>query len=281
MTLVGVRASHSWLDHRMRITGFAPIRSDEAWRTSRVLLGAAVHEVVKHLQLNPPTVLEVTDDSLRKVQESFGRGGNAAAPAAAGHAPQHNGAAPSADPAPPNYDTLIASLPGVEMPPLPTVFPSLDALTREQMQEMLDDNLALIAFVNVLPTMQTFQTMATSSVEENAKIAQKHLAEEDSYSTLHKQVTELQKTLKEKVENFRELEKQQSELCVEPDARDLVKKLSRAKKEALDDSEEYADEWVENGGEDVSQFIKKFVQKRRIHHERAAKMEILQCHGHQ
>ena len=70
----------------MRITGFAPIRSDEAWRTSRVLLGASVHKVVWHLQINPPTVLEVTDDTFRKIQESCGRGGNAAAPAAAGHA---------------------------------------------------------------------------------------------------------------------------------------------------------------------------------------------------
>jgi hypothetical protein len=53
MTLHGVRASHEWLDIRMKVIGYAPISSDETWKSSNLKLGEAVYAVIHHLQLNP------------------------------------------------------------------------------------------------------------------------------------------------------------------------------------------------------------------------------------
>ena len=71
MTLVGVIAQHPWLDTRMRITGYQPISSESSWTTSGLKLGSAVNAVVQHLQLNPPEIIQITDESLQRIQASI------------------------------------------------------------------------------------------------------------------------------------------------------------------------------------------------------------------
>ena len=53
MTLHGVRASHNWLDIRMKVIGYGPISSDQHWRGSNLKLGDAVYAVIHHFQLTP------------------------------------------------------------------------------------------------------------------------------------------------------------------------------------------------------------------------------------
>ena len=53
MTLHGVRATHTWLDIRMKVIGYPQIASDQSWRASGIKLGDAVHAVIRHFQVNP------------------------------------------------------------------------------------------------------------------------------------------------------------------------------------------------------------------------------------
>lgn len=53
MTLHGVRASHNWLDIRMKVIGYGPISSDQRWKASNLKLGDAVYAVIHHFQLTP------------------------------------------------------------------------------------------------------------------------------------------------------------------------------------------------------------------------------------
>ena len=64
MTLNGVIASHNWLDIRMRVIGYAPILSDQSWRSSKLKLGDAVYAVIHHFQLHPPSISQVVDENL-------------------------------------------------------------------------------------------------------------------------------------------------------------------------------------------------------------------------
>ena len=69
MTLIGILASHPWIDKKMRVIGFNAISSDTAWNSSGITLGSAVNAVVHQFQLNPPSDVEVTDPGLKKIQQ--------------------------------------------------------------------------------------------------------------------------------------------------------------------------------------------------------------------
>ena len=53
MTLHGVRATHTWLDIRMKVIGYPQLASDQSWRASNMKLGDAVHAIIQHFQVNP------------------------------------------------------------------------------------------------------------------------------------------------------------------------------------------------------------------------------------
>lgn len=265
MSLMGVKGTHLWLDSRMRVVGYAPIQSDASWRDARVLLGPAVNEVIKQLQLNPPANLQFTDDAVRSLQRRFGNEPSSAAVAASGSR--------GVSDAPPAYDSVLNIAP-VDMPPIPTEFAQLEGMSRERLQKLLDDGLEFKAFAGTLSSIQTLDTMKGSIMDECAKGAQKNLETEASYMGLHAEVTTLSSALQEKLVAFKKLEGQQSELCEVTETQELIRQLNKGKRQALDESEEYAEDWIEGGG-DVDEFVKKFLAKRKVHHERAAKIELL------
>ena len=64
MTLHGVRASHNWLDIRMKVIGYTPISTDQRWISSNLKLGDAVYAVIHHFQLTPRELFVSTVDML-------------------------------------------------------------------------------------------------------------------------------------------------------------------------------------------------------------------------
>jgi hypothetical protein len=68
MSLMGVRAEHPWIDSSMRVIGYQSTVSGEAWNASGLLLGKVVKDVLQHLQLNPPKILEIVDPRVQKLQ---------------------------------------------------------------------------------------------------------------------------------------------------------------------------------------------------------------------
>ena len=275
MSLVGVKATHTWLDSKMRIVGYAPIQSDASWKQARILLGQAVHEVVKHLQLNPPIVLEVTDAGLAKLQSSLG-GRNVVSTASV----VSNSSVTMQQP--PDYDSLLNSMtppPPVDMPGIPSQYPELDSLSREELQHLLDDDLDFQAFVNQLPVMQEIKVQRSSLLQENAKLATQLLEREEEYKLLHGEVSDLKSSLVPKLKEFEKYQKEQDEF-IKP-AENLSKiqrELNRARKEVFEESESFAEAWVREGG-NVSDFCKEFLEKRMLMHQRAAKLERLQQQG--
>ena len=275
MTMAGVRARHPWLDSRMRITGYPPISSDEKWKASHMLLGQAVHEVVKHLQLESPEVLEITDAGLQSIQQNShkqrsGNGtsnGSTNSRSTSAHVVQRGAA--RAD-APPEYSTVL-----LDMPDIPRQFAELDGLSREELDALLEDELEFTAFINQLPTFQSIQSTANDILDENAVMAKANLEKEDKVKSLYKDVTDLKNQMESKLKLFQTLEREQDALCAPPDTKDVLRQLARGKKESFQESERLAEEWVQDGT-DVDKFTDEFVQKRLVHHLRAAKMERIQ-----
>ena len=255
----------------MRVVGYAAIQSDTNWNHSRLLLGTVVHDVVQHLQLNPPTILEMTDAGLAKLQQTMGTNATTTTTTAAAAAVRNPNQ-------PPDYDSLLNSMTPpnpVDMPSIPMQFPdALDSLTREELQALLSDELSFLTLAHNLPIYQEIQLQRDSLLEENAKKAMSILEREQDYTMLHGEVQDLQESFKAKLMEFETLQRMQDELIQPPDPNQLKRDLNHARKKAMDDSEEYAMSWVEDGSH-VTEFCKQFVERRNLMHLRAAKMERL------
>ena len=277
MTLAGVKARHNWLDSRMKIVGYDAIKSENAWRRSNLSLGQAVHAVVKQLQLYPPEVLEITDRGLEAIQSKQKKNGTSSS-AAQSRSPRRN-ASNSHHDAPPDYNTLednnSAPVPDVPLPNIPKTYAELDSLSREEMDRLLEDELDFLSFVGKLEPTQKLHEVGSSVLDENVKLAQSNLDNEEKLKKSQEEVNELQQKMKDLVTEFQQLEKQQDAVCAPPDKRDVIRQLNKGKRIAFDESEQIAEEWVESGG-NVDEFVKKFLKQRIVHHQRAAKMEILQ-----
>ena len=134
-------------------------------------------------------------------------------------------------------------------------------------------------FCHKLPSMQTLRAMGVSVLDDNAKTAEEQLKNEKELQELAKVCKSQQDQLAGTVSEFQKLEQQQDKLCKPPDRRKMIKELTKAKKEAFDRSEQLAEDWLEL--EDAAQgsmddFAKNFIQERKLHHVRAAKLELLE-----
>lgn len=271
MTLVGVRVRHPWLDTRMRVIGYSPITSDHEWASSRILLGKAVGTVVQYLQLNPPEVIEITDPSLKRIQETIAQ-----------QSGQHKRqtSRPPHDNAPPDYESVmqVDSERNFHMPipAVPSSFPELESMSLDEMRELLDDETKFTAYVSRMSAVTTLNDLRESIFKGNVETAETNLKHEEELDALHAEVSALRDTLKDKITKFRELEARQTELCTPPDKREVIRQLAKAKREAYDESEELASEWIDGGSTmDIDDFLEKFLERRTLHHTRAAKIERL------
>ena len=290
MTLAGVRVRHSWINDTsssaMRIIGYNPIQSESAWNDSNLLLGAAVHDVVKHFQLNPPLILEITDKGLQSIQSNNKKAtnGSRTPTRTPTRTPPRSGnnsiISNNDDDAPPSYnivaDESSTPAPEVPMPRVPLKYPETDNLSREELDDLLSDDLEFKAFVHRLKIFGEIFTVGSSRLDENVVVAKENLEQETKWKALKSEVKDLQETLKSKLDNYSKLEEKQNAICAPPDKNSTLRKLHKAKKEAFDESEKIAEEWVDDGGGNVDDFCKRFLERRIVHHTRAAKMEILQ-----
>jgi ESCRT-I complex subunit VPS37 len=272
MTLVGVKCRHAWLDHNMNVVGYPPIQNEQAWKSSNtndnLLLGQAVHAVVQHLQLQPPEVLEITDAGLQRLQQQQQTTTN-------GGVTRRRGS--SATTAPPDYNTLFeAQLP--TFPSIPTEFHVLQTKSREELRRLLNTESEFRTFLTSTTTYTQTQTLALSTIEENAQVAAANLEEEEKLKTLHASVTASQTSLKTKLSEYEKQEREYHSLTAPPSSKTVMKQLQKAKRQAFEESEELADKWVDSdtAADEMSDFLERFLETRQVHHVRAAKLERLQ-----
>ena len=111
-------------------------------------------------------------------------------------------------------------------------------------------------------------------------MANKNLSKESNLTSLYSEVQSLQEKLRNQVSKFEELQARQQELCKPRDTKEVIRRLKAAKRDAFDESEHIASEWLHSSGDKddmthVDEFLKPFIEMRTIHHVRAAKMECL------
>lgn len=254
MALIGARLTHPWIDSQHRITGYSPIASDRAWKSSGILLGEAVSQVVLHLQLNPPTVIEITDPHLRKMQ------------------PIQN-----MNVAPPSYDSVLEPEPEIDFSfEIPTSFPTLDTMSNEEVSHILNDSSAYNEFFSILPAKGVTADFKSDITTNSFNKAQEMIKKKDTMENLSKEVESLTIDFQGRMEKYERLNAKKEELRKPQDVDEIKKKLIKAKKTAFEESEELANEWVDGSDDStLKEFLKEFLEKRDLFHERAAKIEML------
>mmetsp|Transcript_35287 Transcript_35287/g.80659 ORF Transcript_35287/g.80659 Transcript_35287/m.80659 type:complete len:388 (-) Transcript_35287:295-1458(-) len=306
MHMHGVRASHLWLDIRMKVIGYSPVSSDQAWRNANLKLGDAVYAVIHHFQLTPPSIQEITDQNLRKLQQTLSPSRDI----------RDNNHTTQARPPPPSYessqqsafvvngrvhagsngDSVQAQEYNLEqfervnrrpdcsvsdaevnslIPPIPSSFPELDDMAMSELQKIVEDPVALKSYVQNRTRVDTVRELKESIEKSNVDAATANLEKQDKVNLLCDEVEGLRKQLGEKVERYQELDRERNALTQPPDVDDAIRRLNVAKKNADNESEEIGDDWVESRGSDVSDFVRKFMESRLVYHTRAAKIERL------
>jgi ESCRT-I complex subunit VPS37 len=281
MTLAGCTATHPWIGRDMRVIGYKPIQSDQQWKDARMLLGVAVQEVVQHFQVEPPTIVEITDAGLRNIQPQFttDSGTNSCMPP---HGQSQSSSVATED-APPDYETLLqAQSPStppprqVDVPSVPAEFSKLESMDREELERLLNDHIALVSFCNQLPFIRELNEKRVSVLEENIAKAKQNMEKEQELKSLYSEVQDLQKQLMAWVDEFKKLEAKQDSLCAVLDIGVALRELHSAKKKSYEESEQLAEEWIDDGAENVKDFCRRFIEARKVHHIQAGKMEVLQ-----
>ena len=221
MVLSGVKVKHPWIESTRgtKVTGYSAIQSERSWKQSGLLLGAAVHEVVKHLQLHPPEILEITDKGLLSLNKGRRSGKKSKSPI---RKRVSKPTTTTKQDAPPDYDIFVAGsgnndnfnpgpAPEMTMPTVPGRFPETEAMEREEIDQKLDDEAAFLAFVHGLPIYQEIQTLSTKYYPKNVELAGQNLEKESKLKGLYKEVCDLQEQLQEKLKTFQTLEKEQTD----------------------------------------------------------------------
>jgi len=291
MTLYGVIASHSWLDIRMRVIGYAPISSDQSWRSSKLKLGDAVYAVIHHFQLQPPSISQIVDENLRRRQQTL--------PGTSNNNNNHNATKtsnrPNASSSSNNRthggngvivqataidkkeaacrvdeDELISLIPRV-----PSSFPEIEEMSLSELKDLVNNKEALDTFLNKISVVANLKELKESIETAIVDTATANLALEGEVESICTEVGTLKQDLKSNVERYQELDARRAAMTRPPEIHEAMRELTAAKKKALNESDEFADDWVESGGSDVSAFVKKFMETRVLHHTRAAKAERL------
>lgn len=270
MTLVGVNATHPWIDNTMRVVGYSPLSSDKIWSSSNLKLGEAVNAVVRHLQLEPPQVIQVTDPSLQRLQQTL-TSKNQTQKVSQN---QPDSSASVSDPPPPEYESVNFHIP---IPPIPTSFPEIDNLSQRELQNLLDDDDAFHNLLSTMSSVTTVKDLMNSIFKGNLEAATMQLEKEERMQIIHGEVISLQNSLQEKNESFQKLFlENKSILQPNSDNKEIIRALTKKKKEAFEESEKFAQAWIDDQEDSVDDFIKKFLEIRKVHHMRAAKIERLQ-----
>eukprot|EP00585_Thalassiosira_rotula_P005174 CAMPEP_0196160832 /NCGR_PEP_ID=MMETSP0910-20130528/47029_1 /TAXON_ID=49265 /ORGANISM="Thalassiosira rotula, Strain GSO102" /LENGTH=297 /DNA_ID=CAMNT_0041425773 /DNA_START=471 /DNA_END=1364 /DNA_ORIENTATION=- len=294
MTLHGVRASHNWLDIRMKVIGYAPISSDQSWRSSNLKLGDAVYTVIHHFQLTPPSILEITDANLRRLNDGLrppAKFGNVQPESAPPSYPTQNGSYHADQPrhqtqpqpqpqnefVPPKLNFEIKNYEVDSMiPPIPSSFLKIDNMNLSELNQLVENNTVLQQFIDGTSEVKTLKEIKQSIETSNVNAAKANLVHEEEMEDVCTTVESLKQDLTSKMQRYRELDAERVALTHPPDLQEAIGELNVAKKSAYRESEKLADEWIDAGGEDVNDFVKKFMEVRFLYHSRAAKAERLE-----
>jgi len=245
-----------------------------------------------------PSILEITDSGLKRLQDTLS-GSNtrpnppkntSIPPSVSDGFPRTNESTPyesyrQGNP-PVQNNTIVEEKANYEVgdfevdaliPSVPPSFPKIDNMSLAELKQVIEEREALDIFVNSTQAVETLHELKQQIEMSNVDAAKSNLQIETKMKEAFNKVETLKKGLDSKIQQYQKLDAERIKLVAEPDLQEAIGELNKAKKDAYCQSEELADNWVESGRKDVSDFVKQFMEVRLLYHTRAAKAERLEC----
>ena len=174
------------------------------------------------------------------------------------------------EPSPRNSDSVFH----MPIPPVPSKFDDLSAMSSASLHRLLDDDVAFTTYVEGLACVKTLGDLMRDIKEGNASAAKVNLSQEEDIATLHAESRVLQTELREKLTDF-EMTCKRANAGDGLSERDILDLLRVSAREAEDATDALASSFVD-GDLDIKEFVKEFAEKRKLFHERQAKIERLE-----
>lgn len=161
----------------------------------------------------------------------------------------------------------------IPVPPIPERFEEIEAMTLDQVERLLRDDVAFSAHLMNMDSVKTMRDLREQVIEENAKIAQSTLQHRDELEALRAETLTLQLELQQLKEAF----DAKAQVQIDADAHRssdnaVLNTIRLAVEVAEEESEDVASEF-NNGDLTADAFVKKYLPLRAKYHQRNAALE--------
>jgi len=179
---------------------------------------------------------------------------------------------PTTNTAPSNIAPAKMERTHTPQPVIPTSFPQLETMQFDDLEHLLNDDDEFSMFFETLDQVKSMAAVRDDLVKNNEDTARKNLSFQNELEQKKNEVDVQQANLKEQRNLFDQQAKRQQEISKRftPDA--LLGKLSESVNQAEQISEDITAKFL-NKQMDVRDFIKTYMEKKKLYHLRAAKRE--------
>jgi len=224
-------------------------------------LGKTVYEIIQKFIQEPPVILPQYTPSANLVSATPVISTISANPGQ----PVNNNIAPQPQPAQKVQTAL---------PPVPSSFPELDAKSPSELTQLMTDEVEFKRFFENLPAVQTMKKVRDDLRDNNEILAKKNLAKEAEIESVKAELASVATQFSEKKNSYDKKAQRQQEIIKHFSTAALIEQLSEAAAEAESQSEATAKKFL-SGDMDHKDFMKEFIEKRKLFHLRSAKKESL------
>jgi len=268
---------HRYIDQQMFVT---PAAHENLSRWSNQSnLGKTMFEVIQKLNQDPPQILTQPTNPAPVVTPTPVPQSNPP-PYPYGQSTQNQ---PPSKMAPPPYGqpapTPLVSQPKpqvshVSMPPVPANFAEIEAKTPSELTQLVNDETEFKKFFEDLPQVQNMRKVRDDLRNTNEDLAKKNLAKEAEIEKLKREISSKQQLINDKRLQFEQKAQRQQEVMKQFSTPALIEHLGLAAQQAETESDAMANKFL-SGEMDYKDFLKEFIEKRKLYHLRAAKKESL------
>lgn len=157
------------------------------------------------------------------------------------------------------------------VPEVGTTFPEVQSLSASEIQALIDDDGAMNTYCATVDGVQQLTAVLTTLRKNNGTAAEKNLSHEEEITTVKTEIDALLAVLTEKKKAYDALVERQRAILSKSSPVELIRKLQQSADQLEMETEELADEFVNDDYEaSYREWAKEFLTARENYHRRKA-----------
>lgn len=183
---------------------------------------------------------------------------------------------------PPSYEAISSTISSVALeiptPPIPDSFPELDLMSVEELETLLNDEVAFYSHVsNQILGVKTMQEMRSDALVANFTVAQATLAQREEVTMVREEAMKLQEELARAKGSYERKVNEHVALEESRTSNAVVLEKMRKETDAAEEVSECLNEKFCNNSIEVGEFVKQYRAVRHQYHARHACVELESC----